>query len=148
MAVAGVGCRVIDEWFSGGEWRSATSETQPLDRGIHEFVVPGEPRSKARPRVTRLGHTYTPKTTQDAETAVREAYTASGGDIMTGTLGIDVLFCNGTRIRKDIDNQLKLVLDALNGVAYADDHQVMQARVRRRFVDKADACTRVRLFKL
>ena len=34
------------------------------------------------------------------------------------------------KIRADIDNILKGVLDALNGVAYKDDRQCVEARIK------------------
>ena len=38
------------------------------------FVVPASPVPKARPRVTRFGHTYTPQKTTDQENKIREAF--------------------------------------------------------------------------
>ena len=135
-------------WFSRGEWSPSVSNVRRVDPLVHEFVVVGEPLSKARPRVTARGHAYTPKTTQQAEERVREAFVASGGVMMPGTLGLAVTFRAGTRARRDLDNQLKLVMDALNGLAYADDFQVAFIQARRFFVTKAEACTEVRVFQL
>lgn len=136
------------KWFSRGEWSAGTSNVRQHQPVSHEFVVPGEPLSKARPRVTARGHAYTPKSTLDAEERVREAFTVSGGVIIPGTLGLSVIFKAGTRVRRDLDNQLKLVMDALNGVAYADDFQVAFIQAKRVFVPKAEACSMVRVFQL
>lgn len=39
-----------------------------------EFIIPGEPKAKQRPRMTKTGHTYTPKQTINYENWVRTCY--------------------------------------------------------------------------
>jgi Holliday junction resolvase RusA-like endonuclease len=41
--------------------------------------------------------------------------------------------------KPDLDNALKLVADALNGIVWADDKQITEAVIRRRYV--AEPCT-------
>jgi Holliday junction resolvase RusA-like endonuclease len=100
------------------------------------------PRAKGRPRLTKTGHTYTPKQTVDYEKAIREAYTGpcfedgmlsvklrftmSGTEIMIEKVGLNPNVDQpNSRLRGDIDNYAKSVLDALNGVAYKDDRQIV-----------------------
>lgn len=100
------------------------------------------PRAKGRPRVTKTGHTYTPKQTVDYEKQIREAYngpffeegmlsvklrfTMSGTEIMIERVGLNPdVEQPVSRLRGDIDNYAKSVLDALNGVAYSDDRQIV-----------------------
>ena len=45
-----------------------------------EFFVPGQPVGKARPRITLMGHAFTPKKTVEAENRIRSAYLISAGD--------------------------------------------------------------------
>ena len=111
------------------------------------FTVTGEPMVKARPRVTRTGHTYTPKTTVEAEKRVREAFEATGCESFSNAVGVELAFFQGTRARKDIDNMEKLVLDALNGSAWVDDVQVSVILARRVFTVKDRARTVVRIFE-
>jgi len=111
------------------------------------FTVDGEPMVKARPRMTKTGHTYTPKTTVDAEKRVREAFEATGHDGFTGSVGMELAFFQGTRARKDVDNLVKLVLDSLNGVAYADDVHVNVVLARRVYVTKDRARSVIRIFE-
>lgn len=56
---------------------------------------------------------------------------------MTGRLAVDITLHprmtkkgKESQCRLDIDNAIKAVLDALNGVAYADDRQVIQLAAR------------------
>ena len=90
------------------------------------FAVPGEPVPKARPRVVK-GRAYTPRRTVDAEEAIGWAFREAmpGHEPLTGWVGMRCMFYTVTqKPRADIDNFLKLVSDALNGLAYVDDRQV------------------------
>jgi Holliday junction resolvase RusA-like endonuclease len=111
------------------------------------FTVEGEPMSKARARVTKTGHAYTPKATVDAEQRVKEAFGVTACEGFSKNVGVELAFFQGTRARKDIDNMAKLVLDALNGVAWADDVQVSCLLARRVYVRKDRARTTVRIFE-
>lgn len=112
------------------------------------FEVPGQPRGKERPRWTMVSSTaivYTPKNTKDYEDIIRTHYKLKNCEpfkkgealevsaiayyqIPTSTKkGHKVLMLKGDILptkKPDIDNIIKIVLDALNGVAYYDDSQV------------------------
>ena len=109
---------------------------------VVSFTVDGRPVPKGRPRVTRHG-TYTPKSTQVFETAVRAAWLECGEKPFEDGEALDVMvnayypIPSGTTKSKrqklhlapylkrgDIDNIIKAVLDALNGYAYKDDSAV------------------------
>lgn len=120
-----------------------------------EFTVFGEPQGKARPRFTRFGKPYTPKKTEDYEQYIREVfmdcYPRWNKPLETDLKIIIVaLFepaksyskrktadCLEGLIRPhkkpDLDNIAKVVLDALNGLVYADDKQVTDLRIRKRY---------------
>ena len=92
---------------------------------VREFIVSGQPVPKARPRVYgKRG--VTPKKTIDAETRVREAYLAGYPNypIFEGNVILRCRFFLQDNRRVDVDNLLKLVQDALNGVAFVDDSQI------------------------
>lgn len=110
------------------------------------FEIPGEPTGKARPRVTRYG-THTPEKTVLYENLVKTMYP---GELMEGQLQVSVkafygipkstpkrnlndLLTNKIRPTKlpDVDNILKIILDALNKIAYYDDKQVVKATVEK-----------------
>jgi Holliday junction resolvase RusA-like endonuclease len=62
-------------------------------------------------------------------------------------VGVELAFYQGTRARKDIDNMIKLVLDSLNGVAWADDVQVNTVLARRVYTVKHRARSVIRIFE-
>lgn len=110
------------------------------------FRVMGEPKGKARPRVTKRGTTYTPQDTIEAEREVRKAWFAAVGyerRAHSGPVRVHIVAVfelpksakAATRqaakegrvfhtSKPDRDNIEKLILDALNGYAFLDDGQV------------------------
>jgi len=109
----------------------------------HKQFIPIRPLAKERPRATRSGHVYTPKRTAQYEKKVAEAYT---GPLIPADHTVEVCLDfskDGTSIvvfgkknptwkaslRGDVDNYVKSVLDALNGVAWADDSQIIKVTV-------------------
>lgn len=115
------------------------------------FTVPGKPQGKARPRFTRSGHTYTPGSTAAYEERVKLAYRQAGGGKLSGFVFVDILAVftvpkSYTKAQKaaafdaryvpkkpDCDNIAKIILDALNGLAYDDDTQVVALSVEKRY---------------
>ena len=109
------------------------------------FTIPGDPVGKGRPRFSnRSGHAYTPQRTTEYEDKVRLYYsretrcTTLHGEIRadirayfripksTPKYKQQILAEERTGCTKapDADNIAKVVLDALNGLAYDDDKAV------------------------
>jgi Holliday junction resolvase RusA-like endonuclease len=95
------------------------------------FVVPGIPVPKARPRLGAGGNVYTPKRTQGFEHTVatfavqamaRNGWSRNPDDRYAVTL--HVYWPDGRR--RDLDNALKSTTDAMNGLAYTDDSQIVE----------------------
>ncbi len=110
--------------------------------------MPGTPRGKQRPRVCRINGrsiTYTPKQTVDYENQIRSIYSKVANFKFERCVPLEVavfaifappksvsqkvraLMLNGEILptkRPDGDNIIKVVLDALNGVAFHDDGQI------------------------
>jgi len=121
------------------------------------FTVPGEPQGKGRPRAFRAGkgiRMFTPAKTeayeQQVASAGREAM--AGREPLQGPLSVDLVAVvavpqswskkrragalDGSELpakKPDADNVAKAVADGLNGIAYRDDAQVVDLRVRKRY---------------
>lgn len=115
------------------------------------FIVEGKPQGKGRARTVRNKytgkvHSFTPERTANYEELIRWSYKASGGEFhFDKALIVDILafypipkgFNKAKKksatdgilrptAKPDCDNIIKVVLDALNGVAYYDDKQVVR----------------------
>ena len=119
-------------------------------------TVPGKPFAKQRPRASRRGRyttVYTPKETIEYENLVKYSYfEQTGGMMLDGPLEAEILgtfpipqsvskkqmiaMLNGEVYhtkKPDCDNMAKSVLDALNGVAYHDDSQIVKLYVNKQY---------------
>lgn len=94
------------------------------------LTVPGAPIPKARPRVY-AGRGVTPKRTREAEDRIRALWAAQYPSMqpLTGDVHVGLDFYLPDRRARDWDNLAKLVTDALNGLAYEDDRQIVSAIV-------------------
>lgn len=120
---------------------------------VAEFTVDGEPISKARARFTNYKsktRAYTPERTRVGEERVLAAFlqVAKPTHDTEVAFGVEVEFLHQTGQRRDIDNMLKLILDALNKVAWPDDVQVTSISANKRRVPKGEAQTIVRIYTL
>lgn len=111
---------------------------------VVRFTIKGEPKSKQRPRVTARG-TYTPADTKNAEQVIAHTYKSLRVEPFEHQVVVTIDFFNGNKRRRDLDNMAKLVLDALNKIAYADDYQVVELNLRKVFTDQDHARTVVTL---
>jgi Holliday junction resolvase RusA-like endonuclease len=118
-------------------------------RGMAEairFTVRGIPVPKARARTVMQGgraHSYTPEATKAWEQAVQWAAKPHRPESpLTCPLAVAMVFYlpkpkRGKRqypsVRPDIDNYAKAILDALNGVMWADDGQIVQLTVSKSY---------------
>lgn len=131
------------------------------------FTVFGRPQGKGRPRFGQ-GRTYTPKSTREYETKIADAYrrmcSVNGTVMHFGDRPIrmeiiafyplpksssravqEAAFSGEIRptIRPDLDNVAKTVMDALNGVAYDDDKQVVHITAQKRYGVEGMVCVMV-----
>lgn len=108
------------------------------------LTIYGKPQPKERPRVYK-GHGITPTRTKNYELMLAREWAANYPKPLEGDLRVWITFYMPTPIswskakkeraeceiirpsvRPDIDNLVKIVLDGLNGVAFADDKQVVE----------------------
>jgi len=119
-------------------------------------IIPGQPVPKGRPRAfivgkgsRRFARFYTPAKTVDAEKALAEqVMLCTGGRALPiqNSVRVMLTFRSGRRPGRgaDLDNLVKLVLDALNGVIWSDDRQVVELHAIARPAEGAP-CTELRV---
>lgn len=118
-------------------------------------VVEGKIKGKARPRFnTKTGRAFTPNDTISYENWIRYCYREQCGEMLEGSIKAKIFVYykipkSYTKkrvelIRKgkehpcktpDIDNCIKIILDALNGVAYRDDKQIVEVTAIKKWTE-------------
>lgn len=102
---------------------------------IYATVIPVYVQPKERPRSGRNGHVYTPKATQDCEKEI--ARLCSDAPLLLHPVHLRLTFYEQPPksvsegswrwlrpTKGDLDNKVKTVTDALNGILYRDDKQI------------------------
>ena len=118
-------------------WRTSVAGAAPAVAALPEIVGKQRPRAKVRGGHAR---SYTPRKTRVFEECVRKAWREQVGEKWAGFTGSVTVTVSVNRelaksnpkrwagrqdVQKpDVDNVLKAVLDALNGLAYADDEHI------------------------
>lgn len=123
-------------WITGiGGPSLALLTTMPLrDPEPVRVLLIGDPKAQERPRLSHRGthRTARAKANQEAVAlAIKAAsrWTKPRADL---NFGARMLFDCPTNQRKDLDNMVKLVLDAATGILWADDQQVTELAARAR----------------
>ena len=127
---------------------------------MQKIIVQGQPQGKLRARhgknfITGAPQTYTPEKTRAYEAHVAWSYRSQGGKhygeqyVRLGVLAFYSIPKSWTKakqqqaregalrpsVKPDADNIIKAVADALNGVAYTDDTQVVEVFARKYYSD-------------
>ena len=120
------------------------------------FVVPGDPQGKGRPKASSRGgfvRMYTPAATRQYEEKIAWAATLARGTwpVMCTPMSLRVVAHHPIPVswskrkqqqalagelvpgKPDLDNVAKAVLDALNGVIYLDDKQVIKLVAEKKY---------------
>lgn len=123
------------------------------------FTVPGEPKGKGRPRLGRSGHAYTPHDTAVYENLVKVCFKEKypkhvpldpDAEVRAEIIAFysipksaskkkrnDMLMGFARPKKKpDCDNIGKIICDALNGIVYHDDSQVVDLEIRKYYSDE------------
>lgn len=128
--------------------------------GSVRFFVPGKPQGKGRPRAVARGkfvRMYTPEKTASYESTVALAASEAMGDrppmegplavVMRIALPVPASWSNRKKAhaidcivlpitKPDADNVIKAVFDAINGVVWRDDTQVVDLRMIKRYGER------------
>lgn len=128
---------------------------------LMEIVVYGEPTPQGRPRFTKTGHTYDPERSRNYKQLVRFWVTQHLKKIddwkpFENALCVDLTFFVGIpsswtkkkrigasvgKIRPiskklgDLDNMVKCVTDAISGLVYVDDSQIVNLGASKYYSD-------------
>lgn len=124
-----------------------------------KFTISGEPKGKGRPKFSSKGKfvkTYTPETTVNYENWVKICFQEAKQKPLEGELKAvikcyfeipnsyskkkkeDALKGNIRPAKKpDLDNIMKIILDALNGLAYKDDKDIVECRIEKWYGEDA-----------
>lgn len=111
---------------------------------VFRFTYHGKVLGQARPRFAR-GHAYDTPQCSAYKRLLREIYKAQGGPAFDGAVSVTIDIARALpaglvkkgmtsqidTLRPDVDNLAKPVLDALNGLAYKDDSQVVSLTIRK-----------------
>jgi len=129
---------------------------------IIQFTVDGDPVPKGRPRFARRGkfvQTYTDAKTIDYEThvAMKARQAIGATEPLQGPLSVFLYLryaippsyskkrkeacLAGLEFPKriDIDNVYKSITDAMNGIVYLDDSQIVEAHIKKVYAEDAGA---------
>ena len=105
-----------------------------------KFTVEVEPLPQPRPRFSR-GRCFQPKPIVEYKAAITQAarLAMANREPMTGELSAVIKlfrkYKSTSRRFGDLDNHAKAILDALNGVCFVDDSQVVKLTVEK-YTDK------------
>lgn len=129
---------------------------------IFSATLPVKALSKERPRSAKGGHFYTPPRTRDYERAVKDyAVAMAWGEPTDAFVSIAITIFNAVpkswpKWRRqlalehqvypnkgDLDNKVKAIGDALNGVVYLDDSQIAETFSARLYGDEDRVIIRV-----
>ena len=125
-----------------------------------ELIINEIPKPQPRPRITVRGkypHAYEPKSITEYKRLVANKYRSEHKQQLplSGALSVDVRFYRPVQksiskaerqrrllgqslptVKPDIDNYVKAILDALNGLAFKDDSQIAVLYARKIYSDK------------
>ena len=124
-----------------------------------EFIVPGKAQAKQRPKFNRFsGRAYTPKQTISFENWVKDCYFRSISSIdnkptdkplkVSITMYVEIPQSKSKKqkekmlsgeikpiVKPDVDNVAKSILDALNGIIYLDDKQIIELDIEKIYAE-------------
>lgn len=123
---------------------------------MKSFTIFGKPMGKQRPKVTFTGkyaRAYSPKETVSYENLVKLSYQDAEGSLdfeqpiwmqIICYYPIPTSFSKKKKsaaidglihpiVKPDVDNVAKIICDALNGIAYKDDNQIITLEIEKKY---------------
>lgn len=120
-----------------------------MNTQIIELTIPGEPQGKQRHKWSPRG-TYSPKKTVNYETYIKELFAVKYPDFIPVESVLEIVLIawlmipsSASKVKKilmqamelrpgkrpDVDNLIKVVMDALEKLAYKNDAQIVTAKI-------------------
>ena len=116
-----------------------------------------DPVPKGRPRKDpRKGHMYTPKATRDYEKTVRQLVSVLyNGPLHKKEVPLEISLTFNLRkpksvkrsypsVKPDLDNLAKAVYDAMEGVVFEGDGQIVDSNLSKRYSEKGSVVVTIR----
>lgn len=109
------------------------------------FIFDIEPVAKQRPRFSRSKVAYTPSKTRNFESTIRAMGKGMMAKPLEGALCVTLIFTfkkpksvkrELMTVKPDLDNLIKFC-DALNGVFWVDDNQIIEIHARKEYGEKS-----------
>lgn len=133
-----------------------------------EITIPGEVIPKGRPRFSRHGgrvRTHTPAKTLNYERVVKmHAIQQKPKDIITEAIEVNIIVSktppkSWSKVKQkratdgilkpvnkpDVDNYAKALLDAMNGIVFKDDNQIVKLTVSKEYAEEPKAVVRIKI---
>jgi Holliday junction resolvase RusA-like endonuclease len=131
------------------------------------FHIPGQPVGKGRPRIGKVGahaRMFTPSKTVSYESTVAlfAAQAMAGRPLLTGPVNLQMRVDFAIpaswsmkkqraaeaglilpKVKPDADNVIKAVCDAINGVVWVDDVQVVDLTLKKRYSVQPGVAVRI-----
>ena len=145
----------VQEWLDIG---AMLNEVEIM--ATYRFTIPGPPTAKGRPRFARRGIkaiTFTPDKTRAWEKDAKIILKAGmkGNPPLEGPVCAEICFSmpkpkklkrKHHTIKPDIDNFIKSAFDAMNGIVFVDDAQIVMLAARKEYSD--DPCVMINVSKI
>lgn len=134
----------------------------------YEFEVIGKIKGKARPKVnTYTLRAYTPQETKDYEELIKQYFILKYPKYIPieGRVSVTITACfpipkNTSKAntesmlnnkisptkKPDIDNIVKIILDALNKIAFKDDNQITKLNVEKKYAEEEKIVVKIEDF--
>jgi crossover junction endodeoxyribonuclease RusA len=113
---------------------------------VLDLQIPGEPVPWERAGRTRGGRSFTKPKTAAQQDLIGILARERCKEPTPDPIIVEMDFFLGNRRRADLSNFLKLAEDALNGIAWDDDSQIIEALVHKH-VDKLFPRTEIRVWR-
>lgn len=148
----------MTEFGTGALWQGLVKAMSGQNTKIFDMAIKGDPVAQERPRVFTRGHrviaTDPPKSRKGKQAIQLQAQAEYRGEVLDEPLEVVLRFFmrrgrTVTRaehtVKPDLDNLMKTVLDAMNGIVWKDDSAIVRVIACKQYTE-GDPFTLVEVF--